>query len=119
MHTDLHQCISRLHSGQAYSWKMLHTDMGFGVLLQVVPEYLARTIAGLLTDPLISACLPELEAGMRLLLQHLLPQSADLLRAVAEGARRSAQLDQVLQGTNEVESHVDAHQCRLQLCLAL
>lgn len=72
------------------------------MLCQVLPVCLTRTIAGLLTDPFVSACLPELGAAMQPLLQHLQPAAADLLSNVALAASQSAQLQQLLQDAKQV-----------------
>lgn len=71
-------------------------------LCQVLPGYLQRTIGDLLTDPFASACLPEVVAAMRPLLNQLQPKAAELLRHVALAARRSTKLEQVLQKASQV-----------------
>ena len=72
------------------------------VVVQVLPEYLKKTVGGLLTDPFASACLPEVAAAMQPHLNQLQPKAAQLLSHVALAARQSTQLGHVLQSATQV-----------------
>lgn len=74
------------------------------VSCQVLPEYLKRFIGGLLTDPFVSACLPEVVAAMQPRLNQLQPEAAELLSQISLAATQSKQLEQVLQHATQVIS---------------
>lgn len=71
-------------------------------LCQVLPEYLKRTLGHVVTDPFVSACLPEVAAAMRPLLPQLQPKAAQLLSHVALAATQTTKLDEVLQKASQV-----------------
>ena len=86
------------------------------MLCQVLPEYLKRSIGGLLTDPFVSACLPEVVAALQPQLSQLQPKAAELLNHIDLAATQSTQLGQVLQQVSQVTSDHTTNSATMTHC---